>query len=119
MALRASDAKVAECDRAVIQSVVSEASLCGEKKMVQYALEQGANVNSSAHDKDGNTPLHDAARNGHLDVALLLMVYGADVNVRNKMGQLPIEVATKEEIKQAIQRNHGCKRGYKNCSAFK
>ena len=116
MALRASDAKVAECDRAVIQSVVSEASLCGEKKMVQYALEQGANVNSSAHDKDGNTPLHDAARNGHLDVALLLMVYGADVNVRNKMGQLPIEVATKEEIKQAIQQatqcNHSHKRGY-------
>ena len=47
---------------------------------------------------------------------MLLMSYGADLNARNNLGQLPIDVATTEEIKQAIRdeprrrMDHGHKR---------
>ena len=51
----------------------------------------------------GETSLHLAARNGHLETAKLLMVYGADLNARSNGGELPIDVARNEEIKQAIR----------------
>jgi hypothetical protein len=49
------------------------------------------------------TPLHVAAFYGPLETAKLLMVYGADLNVRNDDGRLPIDIARIEEIKQAIR----------------
>ncbi len=35
-------------------------------------------------DKDGNTPLHDAARYGQIDVATLLLDRGADIESKTK-----------------------------------
>ena len=69
--------------------------------VVRYLLEQGAN-----RDKAGNygwTPLHLAANRGHLEIAKLLMVYGADLNARTHDGQLPIDLAHNEEMRQAIR----------------
>ncbi len=37
-----------------------------------------------AMDKDGNTPLHDAARYGRIDVATLLLDRGADIESKNQ-----------------------------------
>ena len=62
------------------------------------------------------TPLFCAARFDQLEIAKLLMVYGADLNARNNNGQLPIDIARTEEIKQAIRdeprrrMDHGHKR---------
>ena len=53
--------------------------------MTRYLLEQGANRDKASD--NGMTALHFAARNGHVDVAKLLMVYEADLNARNKSGQ--------------------------------
>ena len=69
--------------------------------MTRYLLEQGAN-RDKAND-GGYTSLHIAAWNGHLEIAKLLMVYGADLNARTNDGRLPIDVAANEEIKQAIR----------------
>ena len=54
-------------------------------------------------DNENRTSLHCAAENGHLEITKLLMLYGADLNSRNFDGHLPIEVASTEEIKQAIR----------------
>ena len=51
----------------------------------------------------GFTPLHDAAREGHLEIAKLLMSCGADLNARTNDGELPIDIAATEEIRQAIR----------------
>ena len=85
--------------------------------MVRYLLEQGANTGKA--DTLNNSSLHWAAFNENLQIAKLLMVYGADLNARNNDGQLPIDVAVEEddeEIEQAIRdeprrrMDHGHKR---------
>jgi ankyrin repeat protein len=48
---------------------------------------------ATATDDSGWTALHFAARNGHLDVAKLLLANKADVNVKTKIGMTPLEVA--------------------------
>ena len=55
--------------------------------VARYLLEQGADRDKT--DRCDRTPLHHAVYNGHLETAKLLMVYGADLNVRGSRGQLP------------------------------
>jgi ankyrin repeat protein len=62
-----------------------------------YLMEAGAQVNSK--DKDGWTPLHWAAWNGHLDIVQILLPNGADVNAKDSDGFQPIDVAKSEDIK--------------------
>ena len=79
------------------------AAYFGWLEVVRYLLEQGAN-RDKATPHHGFSPLHLAVYNrGHLETAMLLMVYGADLNARNRYGQLPIDCARSEEIKQAIR----------------
>ena len=70
-------------------------------EMMRNLLEQGASTDKA--DRDGETALHKAALKGHIEVAELLMDYGADFSARNNAGQLPIECARNEEFKQAIR----------------
>ena len=67
----------------------------------RYLLEKGADRDKAMN--DGTTPLHNAAQYGFLATVMLLMSYGADLNARDIIGRLPIDVACTEEIKQAIR----------------
>lgn len=51
----------------------------------------GANVNARGLDDD--TPLHDAASNGHIRLCRLLVERGADIYSKNKRGKSPLDVA--------------------------
>ena len=82
----------------------------GGLDIATYLLELGANRDKARNDDysgyGGYTSLHLAADGGHLEIAKLLMVYGADLNARATNGQLPIDVAIAEdyeEIEQAIR----------------
>ena len=77
------------------------ASDVGHVEVVRYLLEQGADRDKA--DIDGLTPLHVAAIARNLEIAMLLMSYGADLNARNEAGELPIDFARTEEMKQAIR----------------
>lgn len=41
----------------------------------------------------GHTPLHAAARKGHVDIMEVLMEAGADVDVRSPRGHTPLYIA--------------------------
>ena len=46
-------------------------------------------VDPNVQDDDGETPLHNAALEGHLDVVKLLLEHGADPNVQGVEGNAP------------------------------
>lgn len=50
----------------------------------------------------GNTPLMDAARKGHLPLVKLLIEHGANPLIRNKKGQLAIDLAQKAGHKAVV-----------------
>ena len=74
--------------------------------LVQVLLGAGANPNAA--DGNGDTPLHKAAYNANSDVIELLLTHGASINPTNKLGQTPLQVATKPEIAELL-RQHGGK----------
>ena len=90
------------------------ASSAGHLGVTRYLLEQGANRDKVSN--SGYSSLHWAALKGHLEIAKLLMSYGADLTVRDNYGDLPIDFACTEDIKQAIRdeprrrMDHGFKR---------
>ena len=80
------------------------AALRGHLPVVQYLVDQRVDVDKPTIDDWGMmTPLHIAAREGHLDIAVCLMQHGlANLNARTSNGELPIDVARTEEMRQAI-----------------
>jgi ankyrin repeat protein len=68
---------------------------------VQCLVQRGADKDTA--DNNGCTSLHCAAGSGHADVVVCLLSHGAKLNVRNKAGKLPVDIAATEEIKQIIR----------------
>ena len=58
-------------------------------------LRLGANPN--AQDAEGNTPLHVALYNNNKEVIPELIGFGARIEIKNKQGQAPIDIAEKDE----------------------
>jgi ankyrin repeat protein len=58
---------------------------------LEILLDRGANVDRQS--KDGNSALHNAAYEGHIEIAQLLLDRGANVAARNKVGWSPLSLA--------------------------
>lgn len=57
-------------------------------------------------DKDGMEPLHYAARNGYLDIAVLLINRGADLNAREgfkEKGKSPLHFAAANGFREMVE----------------
>ena len=65
----------------------------------------------NVRDRWGDTLLHEMARQGHMDVAELLLANGADVNARDNQGQTPLAVAKKRGYTELVEllKKHGAK----------
>ena len=59
--------------------------------LFQLLLSHGANVN--ACDNWNYTPLHEAANKGKLDVCVVLLQNGADIQIRNTDNKTAIDLA--------------------------
>jgi ankyrin repeat protein len=55
---------------------------------IKFCIEMGANI--SGHDIDGNTALHNASWNGHVNVVRVLLDAGVIVDVANSIGWTPL-----------------------------
>ena len=80
-----------------------------KKKIYDYLMSKGAKTildDSSSKssekididkDEDGNTPLHLACRDKNLELVKLLVEKGADVNEKNNIFELPLDIVENEE----------------------
>ena len=66
-------------------------------KLVKYFLNK--NVNPNEVNKDGQTPLHFALKEGNKDIIDLLLKNGGDVNIRDNEGKKPFDYGSKEVIR--------------------
>ena len=66
-------------------------------------------VDPNVRERHGITPLHYAARNGHLEVVEFLLEHGADPNARIKYGYTPLHVAAFHcnDVAASILIDHG------------
>jgi len=53
---------------------------------------------------DLSTPAHYAAANGHVRCFQCLLEHGADITIKNNLGEDPLEVARKHGKPYAIQK---------------
>ncbi|XP_033632864.1 poly [ADP-ribose] polymerase tankyrase-1-like [Asterias rubens] len=73
----------------------------GRKDVVEFLLQNGANVHS--RDDGGLIPLHNACSFGHAEVVTLLLKHGADANARDNWNYTPLhEAAIKGKIDVCI-----------------
>ncbi|KAI8489949.1 BRCA1-associated RING domain protein 1 [Branchiostoma belcheri] len=77
-----------------------EASNHGHTHVAEVLLDHGALINTTAFEND--SPLHDAVANGRVEVARLLVSRGASLDVRNKLGFLPGDLATTDAMLEAL-----------------
>jgi ankyrin repeat protein len=69
------------------------AAFFGRKPAAERLLAAGAGLSTFSRNALRNTPLHAAVAGGHVDVSLLLIEAGADVNVADAGGHTPFHIA--------------------------
>ena len=73
--------------------ILLKASKNGEVDQVRLVLNLGANVNSIDFEDHHSKPLHHAAKNGHSEIAELLLENEADVNAKDNERRTPLHLA--------------------------
>ena len=71
-----------------------------EVEIAELLIQNSADVN--AQDKNGNTPLHEAATSGLKEVVELLIANGADVNAKDNWGGTPLHRAKTKELAELL-----------------
>ncbi len=67
------------------------AVLSDQQQIVEFLIQERANINAKAKDQHGGTPLHWAAAQGRLDIARQLINAGADVNAKDNHRFTPLD----------------------------
>jgi ankyrin repeat protein len=74
---------------------LAEACAKGEYDQVQIILSENTSIHINEADDLGLTALYNAALYGHIQICNLLLEMGADPNIANKNGEMPIHLACK------------------------
>ena len=69
-------------------------------KMIKYLLEKGANPDF--YYPSGNTLFHNAVKSNNLELAYLLYKAKANPNLKNKNGDLPLDIAFSEDMRTIL-----------------
>lgn len=76
--------------------------MMGSESVALALLSHGADPNV-ADRSTGTTPLHDAARTGHLGTVRLLVQHLADPEARDRQGRRPIDLAREDSHTSVVE----------------
>ncbi|XP_005294794.2 cyclin-dependent kinase 4 inhibitor B-like [Chrysemys picta bellii] len=93
---RADPNAVNSYDRTPIQVM-----MMGNTQVAELLLQRGADPNRP-DPRTGSLPVHDAARAGFLDTLVALHRGGARLDLRDKSGRLPIDLAVESGHQQVV-----------------
>lgn len=65
----------------------------GQENRVAELIDAAPFLIAETDDDTGGTPLHEAAKSGHVDVVEMLLARGASVDSRNRYGETPLYLA--------------------------
>ena len=77
-------------------------------EICKILIEAGIIVNY-INKSDGYTPLHEACNKNNLEIIELLLNNGADENIKDKYGRIPIKYVENEEIKEFMRNYNSTK----------
>ena len=83
------------------KSPLCGAAHTGQVETIKYLLRLRLNINVT--DEEGNTPLHIAAKEGHMDVAEVLSNKGADHTIKNIYGYTASQIVKPEMVSEFLQ----------------
>ena len=86
------------CEKPADRTALYEAVWTDQVAVYRLLLEKGASPNKS--DSVNVSPLHLAARFGHIAAAELLIDKGADINAKDSQGQTPLHYAAAHNRRQ-------------------
>ncbi|KAF4147030.1 Ankyrin repeats (many copies) [Phytophthora infestans] len=72
----------------------------GRAEIVAMLLEKNGKL-VNFQDREGSTAMHLATSCGYLECVKTLMAYGADITLRNAIGQTPLEEAQDSELRES------------------
>ena len=81
------------CDVVLATRLIHSAATEGDVDQLRRLLTQGADVNLRDPSDSSSTPLHKAARCGHVEATSLLLQFGALPSLRNDYNATPLQVA--------------------------
>jgi RNA polymerase sigma-70 factor (ECF subfamily) len=84
-----------------LATALEATALDSQVAMLELLLVDGLNVD--ARDKDGQTLLHWAARQGHIDAVALLLQHKATANLKDKAGKTPLQLAFEAGHRQVAE----------------
>lgn len=73
-----------------------------DPRVVRWLLDHGADPNVQAQD-DKSTPLHAALKTESVEVARVLIEYGASTEVKDSMGMTPLDYASGDQRDEIIK----------------
>ena len=93
----------ADCDEIIPSGANPLIIACAEgySAVVSLLLCAGASVNKQST-CTGSTPLHCACLNNHVDIAIELLIAGASMDIKDKQGRTPLDVAGTEKTRAAV-----------------
>lgn len=83
----------------------------GLNDLISYLLDRGMNIDERSHNRYGSTPLQDAALEGQVESARLLLDRGANPNIVNSFGYAPLDDARDNQALVTLLKQHGARLG--------
>jgi ankyrin repeat protein len=85
------------------------AAVKGVNEIITYLLDRGMDINERSHNRYGVTPLQDAALEGQVESARLLLGRGANPNAVGSFGYTALDDARDNQAMVTLLKQHGAR----------